>query len=315
MPLLDFKEIPLANKGGGQQDTFELFARELLHSMGFSIVDGPDRGADCGRDIIAVEARRGIVGQSQIRWLVSCKHKAHSGEAVKLNDEEGITDRIQAHKCSGFIGFYSTIASSGLNQRLKSIAANNNYEVKVLDNEQIERCLLNKDYGVDLIKRFFPKSFVTLDNKRSANIFNKYEPLLCEACGKDLLDPSLVADYHGNVIFAYEREFYEKTGKIKYVRIYCACKGKCDTTLERKMYEQNYGTSWNDISDVIIPINYLKFIMGVINRMRSGEDVYTDEAFDQLKKIILDLGQVTLREQSAKEIQRVIELAALPDGI
>ena len=35
MPQLDFKEIPLANLADGEQDTFELFAREFLELFGF----------------------------------------------------------------------------------------------------------------------------------------------------------------------------------------------------------------------------------------------------------------------------------------
>ena len=44
--ILDFKEIPEANRGTGLQDTFELFARDFLAFMGFRIVQDPDRGAD-----------------------------------------------------------------------------------------------------------------------------------------------------------------------------------------------------------------------------------------------------------------------------
>jgi hypothetical protein len=33
MPQLDFKEIPQANLASGEQDTFELFAREFLECL------------------------------------------------------------------------------------------------------------------------------------------------------------------------------------------------------------------------------------------------------------------------------------------
>ena len=48
--ILDFKEIPPANGSDGDQDKFELFAREYIEAIGLEIVSGPDRGQDGGRD-------------------------------------------------------------------------------------------------------------------------------------------------------------------------------------------------------------------------------------------------------------------------
>ena len=57
MPVLNFKEIPEAHKGSGLQDTFELFARDFLVFMGYTIVVDPSRGADGGSDLIVEEKR------------------------------------------------------------------------------------------------------------------------------------------------------------------------------------------------------------------------------------------------------------------
>lgn len=78
MPQLDFKEIPQANLANGKQDTFEMFAREFLELVGYKVLSGPDRGSDLGRDLIVLETRSGVGGETYVRWLVSCKHKAHS---------------------------------------------------------------------------------------------------------------------------------------------------------------------------------------------------------------------------------------------
>ena len=66
MAIIDFKEIPQANIANGEQDIFELFAREFFHTIGFSIIQDPDRGQDGGRDIIVSEKRTGIIGDSDI---------------------------------------------------------------------------------------------------------------------------------------------------------------------------------------------------------------------------------------------------------
>ena len=87
--------------------------------MGFSIEEGPDRGTDGGRDIIGVERRHGKLGASTVRWLISCKHKAHSGKAVKKGEEEDIIGRCRKFNATGFIGFYSTIAGSYITDELE----------------------------------------------------------------------------------------------------------------------------------------------------------------------------------------------------
>ena len=119
MPVLDFKEIPTPT-GGATRDQFELFAREFLEFAGFKVIVGPDRGPDGGRDLVVQEARTGVAGETLINWLVSCKHKAHSGTSVTPDDEPDIHDRVRTHGCQGFIGFYSTIPSSGLGTKLNA---------------------------------------------------------------------------------------------------------------------------------------------------------------------------------------------------
>jgi len=154
MPRIDFKEIP------SDLDTFEMFAREFLELTGYRIVSGPDRGADQGRDLIAEETRTGVGGKTTVRWLVSCKHMAHSGRAVGVDDEVNISDRVRAHQCQGFIGFYSTVASAGLTQRLEALQRETpGFEFIVFYREQIEKPLLYGGPFDQIFERYFPNSF------------------------------------------------------------------------------------------------------------------------------------------------------------
>jgi hypothetical protein len=156
MAALDFKEIPSA-QAGAERDRFEFFAREFLHSEGFKIVEQPNRGADGGRDIIVEEERLGPGGANVIRWLVSCKHKAHSGTSVIPSDEQNIRDRLGSHRCQGFIAFYSTLPSSGLGETLNKLRPD--FEYLQFDAEVIERKLLDNPRGRVLAARYMPKSF------------------------------------------------------------------------------------------------------------------------------------------------------------
>lgn len=169
---LDFKEIPKANSSDGLQDEFELFARDFLLSLGYEIVSEPDRGQDGGKDLIIVEKRRGLAGTTEILWLVSCKHYAHSGKSVGTDDEINISDRVESHGCHGFIGFYSTLPSSGLASKLENFKLKNKFEFQIFHRGAIENELLKNQERLKLFSRYFPNSHQKWinDNQKQASL-------------------------------------------------------------------------------------------------------------------------------------------------
>lgn len=191
MSIIDFTEIAKGNEATGNQDKFELFARDFLELVGYEIVSDPDRGADGGKDLIVSEKRRGIGGESQINWLVSCKHKAHSGRSVTPSIETNIRDRVESNNCTGFIGFYSTISSSGLSNNLTGLK--NKIETQQYDSEKIEKKLLSTKLGVELAERFFPLSIEKWKNasvpfhaiKSAQNISRKWSSIIRNDIFKD----------------------------------------------------------------------------------------------------------------------------------
>ena len=155
--LIDFREIPYENSNDGLQDSFELFARDFLEIMGYEIIQEPFRGSDGKKDLIVSEIRTGIGGETTIKWLVSCKHKATSGRSVSDKDEPDIIDRIKSHQCSGFIGFFSTIASKTLSEKLARYKTT--MESQVFDKEKIEKIIFESNKYEHLFVRYFPKSY------------------------------------------------------------------------------------------------------------------------------------------------------------
>lgn len=255
-----------------------MFARDFFEYLGYTVLQGPDRGADGGRDILLGEKRAGVGGETSVKWLVSCKHKAFSGGSVTPNDESDIRDRIECFKCKGFIGFYSTIPSSGLAGKL--LPEKLKAEVQVFDREKIEKSLLGSPDGVELAKRYFPKSIEKrlLENPQPSKIFSEDEDteLKCDNCGKNLLDPE------PNGIVVYWRHI-----------------------------PTNYKIEWEDIPDVIIPTVYVMRIMAVINQLRSGV-IFSDSAFENQKQFFIAVFPHVSRHLTSREKERLKSLMSIP---
>ena len=155
--IIDFKEIPKANSSAGNQDTYELFFRDFLELLGYEIIGIPSRGADGGLDIKVKETRTGIGGKTDFYWLVSCKHFAHSKNSVSPSVEQNIYDRLMSNDCQGFIGFYSSVVSSGLKNVLDGLA--NKISYQIFDNEKIEDSIVGISRMENLFLRYFPSSY------------------------------------------------------------------------------------------------------------------------------------------------------------
>jgi hypothetical protein len=303
MPVINFKEIPAAS-GGASQDQFELFAREFLDLIGFRIVVGPDRGPDAGRDLVVEEMRTGVAGETRVRWLVSCKHKAHSGNSVTPEDEADIHDRVRTHGCSGFLGFYSTVPSSGLAAKLN--APDLGFEVKVFDQEKIEKQLLTQK-GVALARRFFPISFGTWqrDHPSPAKIFRDEPELKCFNCGNSLLRPKP----HG-IVVAWESVPDPRIPR-RTEHLYWCCKGQCDRELSSKYRRTGIVDGWEDIPDLIAPIAFIRWVMTIFNEFHSNM-TYSDDAFKNVKTFLLNLFPLVARDMTEEEKKRIENLSLIP---
>lgn len=309
MPILNFKEIPEAHKATGEQDRFEFFARDFLEFMGYKIVVSPDRGADGGKDLIVEEKRTGIGGETIIRWLVSCKHQAHSGSSVSANIESNIGDRIEVHGCQGFLGFYSTLPSSGLSTNLQGYRTK--FEVQVFDREKIEKELVYSGEGLKIVERYFPKSFKSWkkESVQPVQLFLTPPSLKCKVCGKELFDQ----DDKG-IITTWEifKSGVKNPKKIEYV--FWTCRGHCDRILSDTIHSERDDLldRWEDISDVMIPTTFFKWTMVIINQLHDGY-VYSTDAIENYKDFLLQISQYISRELTEEEKKRIEVLKRIPD--
>ncbi len=307
MSGLDFKEIPEAHKGSGLQDTFELLARDFFEFLNYKILIEPSRGADGGKDLVLEESRIGVGGETKYKWLVSCKHKVFSGTSVNNGDEKDILDRVQTNNCSGFIGFYSTLPSSALVTKLESLK--NKIEYQIFDSRKIEKELLSSTKGIELAKRYFPKSINKLikENPKPSQILTEEVKIKCEKCNKELLS----YDTNGIITFwkTYTDESHFEGEKI--ADIYFACKGYCDRSLEVEYRKKYSFGGWDDISDILIPTFYLKWVMSILGSIKR-KDEFSEKAMEKLRQFMFGTFPYISRKLTSKEEDRVQSLMFLP---
>ena len=293
--ILDFTEIPQANKSGGLQDAFELFTRDFLQLLGYRIIESPDRGADGKRDLIVDEILSGISSEVTLRWLVSCKHYASSGSSVSDSDEINISDRLKQHGCDGFMGVYSTLPATSLAGVLKG----QNHSC-VFDRERIESLLLSNSDGLKIAARYFPESYkkYLIENPLPAKIFGKIEPLQCAVCQRNLLE----SDVPGLYVWLS----LEGSDELKYRGIACVCKGKCDETFfSRSKSIKDAG--WLDIEDLKNPTLWLRNLMAFMNECRE-ENNYSDKAYKEMKMLFITTFPYIARHLTQKEQEQVDHL-------
>jgi len=55
--------------------------------------------------------------------------------------------------------------------------------------------------------------------------------------------------------------------------------------------------------------------MAILNRIRNGEDTYSDEVFKNLKQFIIAMAQFVFREPTEEERRRYAHRQTIPDRI
>lgn len=150
--MLDFKELSV----DGNQ--LELLIREILLIKGFRI-QWSGKGSDGGKDLICWEERDSEFLNDTKKWLIQCKHNAHSRKSVSLKDLDDIIDSCTHHEASGYILVCSTQPSSKVVERLEGITNNpkNHIEATYWDSVKIEQ-LLSTPRLWTIAQSFFPLS-------------------------------------------------------------------------------------------------------------------------------------------------------------
>ena len=297
--MIDFENM----KGDGER--WELFARDFFSGLGFTVETPPNRGPDGGMDFLVSESTRSHLSSYSVKWMVSCKNNIQSGKAVNEKDEPNILERCRGFGCERFIGFYSTIPSSGLSNRLNQLKNSGDLrDYKLFDLQKIENFII--EFGMSkLISQYFPESYKKI--RPLHEIFDGIIKLKCDCCGKDLLNELVLEKEQG--IVAFIEHFDEHTGITEVEDIYFACKGRCDMVLEKKtMADSKTIIPWRDISDLAKPNQYLQYLLALVNQLHNNEYKYSDVAIEKEKYLLSAMAQKVFHEVTPEEKEELREL-------
>jgi hypothetical protein len=158
--------------------------------------------------------------------------------------------------------------------------------------------------------RYLPENYKRV--KPLHILVGNYEPLRCKSCGKDLLEELYKKEYEA--IIVVDRTY---SGDYKTEHVYSfswVCKGTCD----RKISEQirlvpGHTDGWEDISDLAIPLFFLRWLFAHLNTLREGRVIFEDDAFSDFKYFVGALAQRVFREMTELEKERVATLLRLPE--
>ena len=112
------------------------------------------------------------------------------------------------------------------------------------------------------------------------------------------------ADYTGIYVAAYRRTDH---GPRMIEDVYAACKGACDKTMQERSRARGLTTGWEDLSDLVIPVQFLQRLFAIMNCIRSGTDVYSDAAYQKEKALHIALSQRVLRYVTAEDKERFLD--------
>lgn len=130
------------------------------------------------------------------------------------------------------------------------------------------------------------------------NILLDYEALRCEKCEKDLFK-----DAKNSKIYLVK----EQNGK-GIVSFNWACNGECKDQTTKRFKEEGFVITEEILYDLLIPVNFLSWALANMDIMKTQWDVYSNEAYTNMRKFLVAGSQYALRDHSLEEIKRINQI-------
>jgi len=204
---IDFKQLATGTR-------FEQLVRDVLVTLDYPVV-WSGVGPDDGKDLIVEEAGHVLLGKKPRRWLVSCKHNAHSDTSVSFADltsSGGITSLVRdVHAVDAFLVVCSTQVSAGCMRQLDAIESNDRIPITVWDSATFSR-LAGNPRVYALLQEYLPN----MEELNQLKVFRTTEPNRFVIVGRGYF---LIVDERNESVLSFQldsvRDHLERLQKIQ----------------------------------------------------------------------------------------------------
>jgi len=212
------------------------------------------------------------------------------------------TSPIRAY---GFLGFYSTLPSAALVERLKEYKGQERIKAyEIFDAKKIEGYFVSAGFS-KLALRYFPESYGRL--RPIQQLLGELVELRCDECGADILARSVRESPRANLVWSIRTEADEN----RYEELFVVCKGQCDHDLKARLYAQGRIDGWEEVADLFNPLLFLKNMLTYMNMLYENPHRFSADAHKRMKQIYIALAQRTLREVTKEDMERFKDLRIL----
>jgi hypothetical protein len=263
--MIDFRELP------PDGIKFEQLIRELLIKSEFE-VHWTGVGPDGGRDLIFIEKSEGRLAPFQRKWLVSCKHNAHLGRSVGIDDIVDFSGACEAVGAEGFLLVCSTQPTSSVVRRFEELERWGRILARYWDVIEIEK-RLNTPSTLGLIYLFFPESSKNI----GWNIYNTNSPSFWAANYKDYF---MYLSCRLTNAFPNLKDVEEIIRRIEEIPLPEGDNWNRHYLRPRAIYYDNKNEQFVVFVDYLYPTGELKNVLGPdqLNKyLRDGQGLYFDE--------------------------------------
>jgi len=126
-------------------------------------------------------------------------------------------------------------------------------------------------------------------------------------CRKDLLE-------EGQGVVAFVFPLSSSGSERRIAAVYTACKGICDRFMRSENRDRGYGTTYEELEDLIHPHGFLRWDSALRNQLRyANREYYSPEAYETLNEITLKISQKVLRQPTTEERNKYLEDQRLRD--
>lgn len=162
---IDYKKLSMDG------EDFELLCRDVLESYGAEIISEPTRGPDQKKDlVIELESKDPLGNTEKSKYLVQCKHKAHSNKSVFEAELGDFRSACLLHDTVGYFLITSTIPSVTVANNLNAESNKGSLKTIIWDGKKLAGKIESSPISFQIIEKYNLKENLDIKFSEMKNI-------------------------------------------------------------------------------------------------------------------------------------------------